>query len=117
MGTRILNWHFNGNPDMQVYYIEQDMEPRGIRIHSKTPPSGGDCKVDILDDGVSILNDYAKLMAGDTLETDAEDYPAATAVIAAGSVVTCQMVATNGANSVSIQLELETSTEEDEVIE
>jgi len=38
-----------------VYYASRDYEPVALRIYAKNPP-GGDMVVDILDDGVSIMN-------------------------------------------------------------
>ena len=57
MLDRHLVWHISspGVP-LPVYYIDRDSEPSGLRIYAETPPNGGDLLVDILDDGVSIMN-------------------------------------------------------------
>lgn len=56
----------------------------------------------------------AILPKGENLEEHAEDFPAVTAVIFAGSVVTCSVTDMGGANNVTVQLELLTLEESDE---
>ena len=109
---RILNWHFSGDLDMPAFYAERDYEPTNIRLYARNAPSGT-CKVDIRDDGVSILADYAKLEGSDNLEEDAEDFPAIHPLIEKGSIITCHIIETGGAGDVSVQLELESADGED----
>jgi len=113
---RILNWHFNGNDDAQAFIAERDYQPGSVRIYAVNAPSNGDCKIDIRDDGTTIFADYAKLPAGDNTELDAEDY-SGEQVISQGSVITCHVIETNGAGVISVQLELESADEEDEISE
>lgn len=59
-----LIWHIPtpGSP-LPRYYIDRDTEPVALRIYAEGAPVSGDLLVDILDDGVSIMNDnnYQKL--------------------------------------------------------
>ena len=64
MSDRILVWHIP-NPGVALprFYIDRDSEPVALRIYAETAPNGGDLLVDILDDGVSIMNsnNYQKM--------------------------------------------------------
>ena len=57
MNTRFIVWHIPvlGTP-LPKYYIDRDVEPRALRIYAGIAPSSTDLLVDILDDGVSIMN-------------------------------------------------------------
>ena len=58
MADRYLVWHIaNPGVPLPVFYIDQDSEPSALRVYAATTPNGGDLLVDILDDGVSIMND------------------------------------------------------------
>ena len=105
MATRILNWYWQGG-GMPAFYAERDYVPNDIRIHSAYP-IGAECQVDIRVDGVSILTDYARLGARQTLEELAGSF-IATPSIAQGSMVTCAIVEPGGASALSIQLEMTT---------
>ncbi len=108
MASRILNWHFSGNPDMPAYFADKDYNPTKIRLYATNAAViGGGCTVDIRDDGVSILSDYANLPAGDNLEEDAESFLVENPLIEEGSVITCHMMNTGGASNISIQFELD----------
>jgi hypothetical protein len=102
---RILNWFFSGNPDMPAFYAESDYTPTNIRLYSKNAP-GVACQVDIKDDGVSILENYAELAGEETLEDVAGNF--LDTVIEAGSVITCHIIQSGGVGSLSVQLEMET---------
>lgn len=106
MTTRILNWFFNGQPEMTAYYAEQGYSPENIRLYSSAAP-GRTCKVDIRDDGVSILSHYAELSGQETLEDLAGVF--SSTGIDEGSVITCHIIDAGGASNLSIQLELEPS--------
>ena len=114
MSKRILNWHFTGNPDMLACYAEEDYSPEHIRLYSPNALGAGVCEVDIRDDGVSILEDYAKLSGEQTLEELAGNFASDKPTIEQGSVITCHIVDPGGASSLSIQLEMESLADEDE---
>jgi len=105
MANRILNWQFTGNSDMQAYYAEQDYNPDQIRLYSANAP-GKACKIDIRDDGVSILTDYAELSGEQTLEELAGNFANDKPTIEQGSVITCHMVDPGGVSSLSVQFEM-----------
>ena len=209
--NRILTWFF-GNGEQPSFYMERDYTPEHTRIYALTAPSGGDCEIDIKDDGVSIFANRSRqvssktqvyseiqygtktgtfavgesvsggtssatgivvsnargemkltnesvssfsvgetitgassaatgvidgykrgsrpetfsedsaqnsviLSKGDILNEMAEDFLASNPPIAAGSIVTCNLVKSNGASQITVQLELESLDEEDEVSE
>jgi len=64
MADRILTWHIPtpGSPT-PVFYADKNYEPKELRIYAERAPGAGDLLVDILDDGVSIMDDnsYQKL--------------------------------------------------------
>ena len=101
---RILNWFFSGQSEMPAYYAEQDYSPENIRLYSSAAP-GKACKVDIRDDGVSILTDYAQLSGQQKLEELAGNFKGGD--IDEGSVITCHIIDTGGMASLSIQLEMD----------
>lgn len=118
---RILVWNLTSLRDGDegqgpAYYAEHSYTPDACRLYARNPPNGGDLKVDIRDDGVSIFTgNYAVLNDGGNLEEHAEDYPVAHPAIEEGSVVTFHVIETNGAADITCQLELESiSDEEDE---
>ena len=106
MTTRILNWFFNGQPEMPAYYAEQGYSPENIRLSSVSAP-GRACTVDIRVDGVSILSHYAELSGQETLEELAGTFSSTS--IDEGSVITCHIIEAGGVSSLSIQLEMEPS--------
>ena len=119
MADRILVWHSNQltvTPQSYgpTYYLEKSYAPTAVRLHCNVAPKLGDLKVDIKDDGVSIFTGYAVLPYGDSHEPDAEDFLEALPPLAEGSLITCEIVETNGAGGVTIQLELETIDEDSE---
>lgn len=120
MADRILVWHSNRltmTPTSYgpTYYLEKSYAPKAVRLHCNVAPHLGDLKVDIKDDGVSIFTDYARLPWGDSHEPDAEDFLEALPPMAEGSLITCEIVETNGAGGVTVQLELETLDEDSEL--
>lgn len=114
MGTRILNWFFNGQPEMQAFYAERDYSPEEIRLYSPNAPGKTDCQVDIRDDGVSILAEFARLSGEQTLEELAGAFPNNEPTIEEGSVITCHIVDPGGVGNLSIQLEMESLAADDE---
>lgn len=110
MTTRILNWFFSGNPDMPAFYVSKDSNPEGLRVYAPNAPGAAECQIDIRADGVSILSHYAKLGGQQHLEEMAGTF--ATKSIAEGAVVTCHVIDTGGANNISVQLELESLSED-----
>ena len=101
---RILTWFFNGQSEMPAYYAEQGYSLENLRLYSVKAP-GKACKVDIRDDGVSILSSYATLSGQQNLEELAGNF--SSTGIDEGSVITCHVIDTGGMASLSIQLELE----------
>lgn len=99
---------------MVAYYAEEDCSPEQIRLYSPNAPGKNPCQVDIRDDGTSILESYAELSGEQTLEELAGNYANNKPNIEKGSVVTCHIVETGGAGSISIQLVLESIADEDE---
>ena len=70
MADRYLVWHIPTLPAvLPVYYVDWDAEVVALRIYAEVAPGNGDLRVDILDDGVSIMktNDYQ------TVKFDIED--------------------------------------------
>lgn len=106
MAERIVNWHINGKPDNMAYYMEQDYAPHAVRIHAQTPAKGNSLKIDIKADGVSILGTYAELHEDETLLVDATEGEF-NDCIEEGEILTCEVVESNGANNVTVQLELD----------
>lgn len=103
---RILNWFFDGKGELPAYYAEQGYSAENLRLYSIAGP-GKACKVDIRDDGVSILEQYAQLSGQQNLEELAGNFK--DGGIDEGSVITCHIVDTGGMATLSIQLELEAS--------
>lgn len=57
MSDRIFVWHIPSLPaEVPTYYIDKDCLPTALRIYAERAPGSGDLLVDILDDGVSIMN-------------------------------------------------------------
>lgn len=100
---RILNWFFDGKGELPAFYAERDYDPEHIRLYSKAAP-GKACKVDIRDDGVSILASYATLSGQQNLDELAGSF--STNRIEEGSVITCHIVDTGGMATLSVQLEM-----------
>ncbi len=64
MADRILVWHIPTLPAVTpVFYADKDYKPIALRLYTTVPPGAGDMIVDILDDGVSIMdtNDSQKM--------------------------------------------------------
>ncbi len=59
----------------------------------------------------------ATLDKGENLNEMAEDFLASGAARLAGSIITCHLINTNGASNITVQLELESMDEEDEISE
>ena len=132
---RVLTWHFpvGGNGASPTYYIETDCKPEAVRIYAEVAPKTGDLEVDIFDDGASIFNSHVPYLTsarpyrartpntwvflpkGDTEELDAEDFIGGD--IEAGSKVTCALGSINGAQNITVHLELSKMDEPDEVAE
>jgi hypothetical protein len=64
---------------------------------------------------VGKAENVAILPAGANLDTMAEDFANEGATIAEGSIVTCHKVESNGANDITVQLELESLDSDEEV--
>ena len=107
MATRILNWYWHGQGLFQAFYAERDYSPEEVRLYSTNPP-GAECQVDIRDDGVSILSDYARLGGQQTVEDMAGSFPNNKPTIEQGSVVTCHLITAGGAGDLNVQLEMDT---------
>lgn len=120
---RILVWHVphaRGDNASQgpVYYADHDYDPGTLRLYARLAPNGADLKVDIRDDGVSIMtSNYAALNKGGNLEEHAEDYPAAQPFIAEGSTISFHIISTGGAEDITGQLEMESLSDEDDASE
>lgn len=101
---RILNWFFNGRSEMPGYYAEQGYNLENLRLYSADAPSKS-CKVDIRNNGVSVLSNYAELSGRETLEELAGNFKSPS--IDEGSVITCHIIEAGGVGSLSIQLEMD----------
>ena len=101
---RILNWFFDGKGELPAFYAERDYSPEQVRLYSKAAP-GKACKVDIRDDGVSILASYATLSGQQNLDELAGSF--STNEIEEGSVITCHIINTGGMATLSVQFEME----------
>lgn len=108
--NRTLTWHasqLTAKPESYgpVYYLYRDYAPIAVRIYTRVPPGDEDLSVDIKDDGASILNSYATVFRGENTESDSEDF--SSEFLGEGSLVSCEIVAVNGANDITVELELE----------
>jgi len=113
---RTLTWHLQDGVvgtgrQGPTYYIEQDYTPVSVQIYADIPPDADDLEVDILDDGVSILNSYAGLAKSANEDDIAGDFKEST-VIDAGSWVHMNVIDLKGAKNVSVHLILETVTDD-----
>ena len=134
---RIITWHipYPGYV-LPRFYMERDYTPERVRILAEQSPLGGECRIDIRDDGTSIFAERGLrpegsyvtrligtskkngvLPKGATLEEAADDFPSSVETIATGSVLTCHEIDLAGASNVTVQLELESADDEDEEIE
>jgi hypothetical protein len=125
-----LTWHFQrGERRFASYYLDKDYRPVAARIYAEGAPTS-DFEVDILAEGVSIFADtvgasqshgttpghenpastYARLLPGENTETDADNF--CTEDISGW--LTLQVGSDGGASNVSVQLDLERVSEEDE---
>ena len=104
--SRILTWYFGNRDEQPSYYMERDYTLLDLRIMAEIVPVGDGLSIDIRADGVSVLTDSANLPKGQTIEPYANDFPEET-VISEGAVVTCHVLETNGANKITVQLEME----------
>jgi len=101
MTTRFVVWHIPtpGSPT-PVFYIDRDCEAVALRIYAERAPGAGDLLVDILDDGVSIMdsNDYQKMtlsQSGAYIEVgtpSAADFTAGETITGGTSVATAKVV-------------------------
>lgn len=111
---KILNWFFNGKSEMTAYYADRDYSPEALRLYSSAAP-GKACQVDIRDDGVSILSDFATLEGDQTVEDLAGSFPNSKPTIEQGSVISCHIISTGGMATLNVQLEMETIDDGDEL--
>lgn len=117
---RYLVWHVpqvRGDDDSQgpVFYADHDYALGAIRLYARQAPNGGDLRVDVRVDGVSVLTShYAALNKGANLEEHAEDYPSLEPSISEGSVVSLHVIDTGGAEGITAQLELESLSDEND---
>ena len=117
---RYIVWHLprvRGDDGSQgpVFYADHDYYLGALRLYARQAPDGDDLKVDIRDDGVTVLNSYyATLNKGDNLEENAEDYPVEMPRIEQGSVISFHIISTGGAEDITAQLEMESLDELDE---
>ena len=119
---RILVWHIPEGrvkagtvSQGPVYYADHDYAPEALRLYAQRAPDGGDLKVDIRDDGVSIFTgNYAALNKGGNLEEHAEDFPSALPLIAEGSVISFHIINKAGAEDITGQLEMTSLNDEDD---
>jgi len=133
MADRSLVWFFPdlAPPVSPSYFAEEDLEKVAVRIHADTVPHSGDCKIDIMADGVSIFIDHTFDYIGykrvgvnivpDTTvalpETqNSEEYAEMFTPddISAGAWITCKLTAPSGARNITVILELNRVTESDE---
>lgn len=113
MGKRYLTWHAehareDGDREGPVYYADEGYSLGHIRLHARRAPIGGDLRVDIRDDGVSILTSFgARITQGNTIEEEAEDYPDDRVTIEEGSEITFHVIAASSAADITCTLEVE----------
>ena len=116
MADRYLTWYLDtltGTTEQQgpAHYMDKGYSAGHCRIHSRIAPTSGDLKVDIRQDGTSIMTaNYAALNKGGNLEEHAEDY-SGEPELDEGSVVTLHVIETNGAKGITVQLELDSLDE------
>lgn len=114
---RVLTWHIPDSPVGEGsqgprYYILADSEPLRLQIYAEIAPQGDSLKVDILNDGETIMSDYyAVLPEGMNSDDAAEDF-VNPCVIQAGSWVYLDVIEMSNAKNVSVHLVLESLEEE-----
>lgn len=113
MADRILSWFKEGTGLANGrHFLDRDYEPKRVRIYAETTPVGGDLKIDIKDDGTSIMSSgYAILGRTENSTNMAGDFVQGV-TIAQGSWLSMEVVETNGANDITVQLELHSDIDE-----
>ena len=95
---------------MPGYYAEQGYNLEHLRLYSADAPSKS-CKVDIRNNGVSVLSNHAELAGRETLEELAGNFKSPS--VDEGSVITCHIIEAGGVGSLSIQLEMDSLDQEE----
>jgi len=138
---KVYRWYTEGSHDQEnggAYYVERDLDSVGaVRIHARQAPDKDDLKIDIKADGVSIFEtiEYIKenfvygetstfekptyttgitLVKGENKEDSAENFDSGVFPIKAGAWLTME-IESNGAKGITVQLELVSGTEDNEV--
>ncbi len=133
---RILTWHYEGVKGKgdrigAAFYAESDYTPIAVRIHAEQAPDYDDAGFEILKDGVSIMNNRDNisynvygvvisntttttvvLAKGETSEENAEDF--ASDLIESGTWLTCKLDKDGGGRTFTIQLILESDSDEED---
>jgi len=75
MADRIMVWHVPTLPAVTpVFYADRDYKAVALRIYAARAPGAGDLTVDILDDGVSIMDSNTAQTAGFKFENAYIEY-------------------------------------------
>jgi len=89
MADRIIIWHIPTLPAITpTFYIDRDYEPVALRIYADVAPRAGDLLVDVLDDGVSIMNDNADPTISFNLADAYIEYSSQSAAFTVGETIT-----------------------------
>lgn len=113
MADRVLTWFIDalvgdGTEVGPVYYMESTYEPVGLHIYARLKPTAGAVEVDVLDDGVSILAQKARLTSGSQADEIAEEWKRPKPEIKEGSWVSLTInPETKGGKGISVQLDLD----------
>jgi hypothetical protein len=89
MVDRIMIWHVPTLPAVTpTYYADRDYEPVALRIYAERSPGAGDMLVDILDDGVSIMNSNSFKTVEFRLEDAVIEYGTHSGTFTVGETIT-----------------------------
>ncbi len=134
--TRILAWSYEGVKGKgdrigAACYAESDYSPIAVRIHAEQAPDYDDAEFEILKDGVSIMKNRVNtsynaygvvipnpatttvvLAKGETSEENAEDF--ASDLIESGTWLTCKLDKDGGGRNFTIQLVLESDSDDED---
>lgn len=107
---RIFVWYLeeiigNGIEQGPVYMADREYVPVALKMNAKRAPDAADMTVNILDDGVTILQQQARLRKNGESEDVAENF-ARTVTIAKGSLIQLD-ITPSGAKGITVELECE----------
>lgn len=93
MADKVLTWHIpvvigEGVRQGPTHYVDGDYTPTRLIIHAENAPINGNLEIDILDDGVSILEDRSSTYVTPTYANASLEYNGLTLAFSEQEVVT-----------------------------